>query len=487
MRSTPWMLLLVAACGGSRVPAGSTAPPPEPVPETCATRLPARDAITSAVARANANVAASSVAASSVAASSVAAPFVAPRSTVVVQVEVRLAGIRQALEAKVPRRVAEERDHDLGVAGRLEYTVDRGPFTVRVENATLVVEANLQGRAQACAKGRCYAGCAPQARVTAKVPLHLGADYKLRSSEVRIDVTQGCEVKTLGGLLTVDVTPILRGALAQQSRSVQASIDRELPDLGPEAARLWSELGKTRPLPLGMCVALYPEEITQGPASGTQELARLRFGLLARPEVRVRCVPPTGAAAAPAATSSTGRLPPLRDDPALPAAGDVHLGIVLAADAAPQAIERAADVIDLGGRRARVAKASGDLARGLVVELAGEVCGEVGTTAAGLVWADGQSLHLARATVLPEDAARLAAAQIDGARIAAAVERAPIALPIAVSALSSTLPELARAMSDDQVTVTATVDSAQPEAAGVRGVELVATALLRGAVTLRAK
>ena len=89
--------------------------------------------------------------------------------------------------------------------------------------------------------------------------------------------------------------------------------------------------------------------------------------------------------------------------------------------------------------------------------------------------------------MLPEDAARLEAAQIDGARIAAAVERAPIALPIAVSALSSTLPELARAMSDDQVTVTATVDSAQPEAAGVRGVELVATALLRGAVTLRAK
>ena len=470
MRSTPWMLLLVAACGDARVPAVAPAPLPQPVPETCATRLPPRDAISTTSASASA-----------------ATPFVAPRSTVVVQVEVPLAGIRQALETKVPRRVAEERDHDLGVAGRLEYTVDRGPFTVRVENATLVVEANLQGRAQACAKGRCYAGCAPQARVTAKVPLHLGADYKLRSSEVRIDVTRGCEVKAIGGLLTVDVTPILRGALAQQSRAVRASIDRELPDLGPEADRLWGELGKTRPLPLGMCVALYPEEITQGPASGTAELARLRFGVLARPEVRVRCSPPAGAATISAPASSTGKLPPLRDDPALPAAGDVHLGIVLPADAAAQALERAGDVIDLGGRRARVAKASGDLARGLLIELGGEVCGEVAITAAGLAWADAQSLRLARASVLPDDADRLAAGQIDGARVAGAIERAPIVLPIAVSALTSTLPELARAMSDDQVLVTATVDSAQPEAAGVRGVELIATALLRGAVTLRAK
>ena len=42
-------------------------------------------------------------------------------------------------------------------------------------------------------------------------------------------------------------------------------------------------------------------------------------------------------------------------------------------------------------------------------------------------------------------------------------------------------------MSDDKVTVTATVDNAQPEAAGLRGAEVVATALLRGAVTLRAE
>lgn len=378
------------------------------------------------------------------------------------------------------RRVAEEHDHDIGVAGRLEYTVDRGPFTVRVEEATLVVESNLVGRAQACAKGRCYAGCAPEARVTAKVPLHLSADYKLRSSEVRIDVTKGCQVRALGGILTVDVTPVLRGALAQQSRNVQASIDRELPDFGAEAARLWTELGKTRPLPLGMCIALAPEAIAQGPAAGTADLARLRFGLLARPEVRVRC------SGAPTA-SPTAKLPPLRDDPALPAAGDVHLAIVLPEGAPARALLGAADVLDFDGRRARIANATGDAARGLVLELGGEVCGDVAMSASGLAWSDAQSLHLTHATALGGDAESLAAAQLDASRIAAVVEHAPIALPIAVSALQGSLPELARGMSDDKVSVSATVSSAQPEAAGLRGAELVATALLRGSVTLRAK
>jgi len=416
----------------------------------------------------------------------------------VVHAEVPLAGIKQALEGKVPRRVAEERDHDLGAAGRLEYTVDRGQFTVRVEKDALVVEAPLQGRAQACAKGRCYAGCAPEARVSAKVPLRLGADYKFHSSEVRIEVTKGCEVRALGGLLTIDVTPVLRSALAAQSRNLQASIDRELPDLRPEATRLWAELGKTRDLPLGMCVGLLPEEITQGPASGTAESARLRFGLLARPEVRVRCTGPIVAAlvrapgtapglAVPGAPAPPRPLPPLRDDPSLPASGDVHLAIVLPDDAAARSISSAAEVIDLGGHRARINRATGDLASGLLVELSGEVCGDARVSATGLAWADAQSVHLTGAAPMAGEGERLSSAALEPASLSAAVEHAPIALPIAVSALQSTLPELARGMSDDKLTVSATVESAAPEAAGLRGADLVAVALLRGSVTLHAK
>jgi hypothetical protein len=399
-----------------------------------------------------------------------------------VNAEIPLAGLRQALEAKVPRRVAEERDHDLGRAGRLEYTVDRGPFTVRVENDALVVESTLQGQARACARGSCYAGCAPEARVTAKVPLRLSAEYKLRTSEVRIDVTRGCEVRALGGLFTVDVTPVLRGALAAQSRSVQASIDRELPDMKPEAAKLWTELAKPRALPLGMCVLLLPEEIAQGPASGTADTARLRFGLLARPEVRVRC-----GAGATAPVASAPPLPALRDDPGLPAAGDVHLAIVLPDEAPARALERHGEIIDFGGRRARVARASGDVASGLALGLTGEVCGDVAVSAAGAAWADAQSLHLTGAVPMPGESERLASAQLDVLRIANAVEHAPIAVPVAVSSLETVLPELARAMSDDKMTVGASIESSRPETAGFRGTDVVAVALLRGAVTLRAK
>jgi hypothetical protein len=305
----------------------------------------------------------------------------------------------------------------------------------------------------------------------------VSADYKLHTSEVRFDVLKGCEVKALGGFVTVDVTPVLRGALAQQSKNVQASIDRELPDLGPEAARLWTELGKPRQLPLGACVVLAPEEITQGPASGTVDLARLRFGLLAHPEVRVKCTNPTAA---------TKPLPPLRDDPALPALGDMHLAIVLPDDAPARAAERA-DPVDFGGKRARVKQASGDVVAGLALDLSGEVCGNVALTASGAAFTDAQSLHLSGCALETGEAERLAAAQLDGARLTASLEKAPIGLPIAIDALGTMLPEIAHGLSDDKMTVSATVESSKPETAGLRGPSVVAVALLRGAVTLRAK
>ena len=85
------------------------------------------------------------------------------------------------------------------------------------------------------------------------------------------------------------------------------------------------------------------------------------------------------------------------------------------------------------------------------------------------------------------EAERLSSVTLDPTRLSAAVERVPIALPISVSALEALLPELAGGMSDDKLTVSATVSSAQPESAGLRSSDLVAVALLRGAVTLRAK
>jgi hypothetical protein len=467
-RRSPWPVLLAAcgACGGGPGCGAAEGPvPPRSSPrvaETCAIRLPPRTI-------------------ASPLPGTPPSPFVAPRSTLVVHAEVPLAGVRAALEAKVPRRVAEERNRDIGLAGRLEYTVDRGPFTVRVDNDVLVVESPLVGSARACAKGRCYAGCAPEARVTARVPFRLSADYKLRTSEVRIDVTRGCEVHALGGLVTIDVTPMLRNALAGQSRNVQASIDRELPDFAPQAQRLWAELVQSRSLPLGMCMTLAPEAITQGPASGTAELAKLRFGLHARPEVRVKCAPLASGGGGAAGAPST--LPPLRDDPALPAVGDVFLGIVLPEDAAARAMERS-DAIDLGRARARVKQASGDLTSGLVLDLAGEACGEVGISIGGVAFRDPQFVTLTGAAPMGGERERLTAAGLDAGRLVEEAQKAPIALPIAVSALESMLPEIAKGIADEHVTIGVTVESSKPETAGLRGPEIVAVARVRGAVAV---
>src|SRR5438132_883555 len=63
--------------------------------------------------------------------------FVAPTSTIVVHAQIPVALVQHALESKVPHRVAEEKDHDIGIAGRLEYTADREPFRVSAKGDSL--------------------------------------------------------------------------------------------------------------------------------------------------------------------------------------------------------------------------------------------------------------------------------------------------------------------------------------------------------------
>lgn len=455
---------LACGGGGSGGTPGLAAMPEMPsipsIPETCNTRLaaaaPAAPAPAAGLAR-----------------------FEAPKSTIVVHGELPLTSLRGTLEARVPRRLAEERDHDIGAAGRLEYTVDRGAFALRVEDGALVVEAPLRGEARACAKGRCYASCAPEAMATARVPLRLSADYKLKVSDLRVEVTRGCQVRALGGFLKIDVTPVLRSRLVQETPRIRASIDRELPDLGPQARRLWTELEKPRPLPLppGACVVLAPEAITQGPASGTAELARLRFGLVARPELRLTC-----------GSAPPGRpMPPLRDDLALPTSGDVHLATVLAPESVARAIGGGPTVFDLGAGRARARGATGDVAAGLGLDLVGEVCGDVAITSRGVAWRDERTLRLAGVALAPGEPERLSAGGVDGAALVTGLETAPIAVPLSPEQMKELLPELARGLSDKSVTVEATIEGAKTGTAGVRGRDVVAVNVLRGSVALRAR
>ena len=445
---------LVVACG----PAPPSRPvPPPPMATTCAVQLPPAADVDAGAPR---------------------APLPEPssaRSMLIVNVEVPLANIARGIEPKVPKRVAEERDRDIGMAGRLQYVVDRGPFALRVEGNTLVVEAPLTAQVQACAKNNCYASCTPSMLATARVPLELGADYKLHTSGVTISVTRGCELKALGGLLTIDVTPMLSGALAAQSPVVAQEIDRQLPDFRGEAGKLWAEIQKPVSLPLGACLLLDAEEIVQGNASGTKDLARLHFGLASHPEVRVKCTDMPNAAAR--------LLPALRHDATLPDLGDVHLAVALPADAPARAIA-GGPPFDLGVGRAQITTATGDATQ-LAITLAGEVCGAATVSAAGAAWTKRQALHLTGVTPTDEDRARLTAVRVDPALLAAGVEQAEIPLPIAIDALTELLPELARNAKDDRVAIAANVSAARPESASLRdGTTPVAVAYLHGAVTL---
>ena len=400
--------------------------------------------------------------------------FLAPRSTVIVNVDVPFKSLAEALDAKIARRVAEERDHDLGMAGRLQYVVDRGAFVARVDGDALVIEAPLQAHVQACAKGSCYAGCDPEARATVRVPLALSVDYKFRPSSVHIDITRGCELRALGGLLRVDVTPIVEQRLAAETRRIETSIDSELPNLRPHVERVWTELGRARSLPLGACVELAPDGVVQGPSAAVGESARLRFGIYARPELRSRC----GDVATPPP------LPPLKEDRALPVESDVHLGLVLALEAPAIALEGAA--VDLGAAHGRVAHASGPAAE-MVIVLTGETCGALGVRATQLSWAtNGRALHLGGVALSAGDSERVAGAQLDPAAFVRSLQEAPIASPTSSEDLRTSLPALASMASDARMLVTAAITDARPESAGFRNDDPIALIRLRGAVTIRA-
>ncbi|MDB4947188.1 MAG: hypothetical protein JWP97_6722 [Labilithrix sp.] len=462
-------LMVAAGCGPSGGPAALR--PGRPVPVACGVTLAPR---ASAAGLTSGGDDAGPARLPPLPAPEAVSTTTTPSSLLVVDVEVPLAMLTQQLEAKLPRRVAEERDRDIGMAGRLQYTVDRGSAAARVEAGVLVVELPLRVRVEACARSGCYASCAPEMKASARVPLRLGPDYKLHTSAVTVDVTRGCELRVLGGLMSIDVTPILRGALGSQTRSVQAAIDRELPDLRSEASRLWGALDKPFALPLGGCALLAPEGLVQGPAGGDAELARLRFALMARPEVQVSCAAKPGA---------PRPLPALRDDPALPALSDVHLAVVLPAGLPARTIA-SPDTFELGAATAHVESAEGDVKR-LDLHLAGEACGDVAVHASGLAWNDARSLSLAGVSVAEEDVPRLDASRLEAPRLVRAVEHAALALPLSLDALPGMVPELARAASDPRVSVTASVESAVPESAELRGVSPVAVARVRGAVTLR--
>lgn len=373
-------------------------------------------------------------------------------SRMIAHVDMKLAPVSAELEKNVPRRVAEARGIDIGVAGSLNVVGDRGPFTTSVEGENLLVRTEVRVHAEACAKGRCYASCDPVANATATVPLRLTPDYRFAPSRVAVALTRGCQVRILGGFVTVDITPTIEKMMAGELRGVERQIDARIPQPRPQVERLWRELITPRALPLGACAVVNPRGLVQGPMQGGPGHVRMRFGLDALPELRTRC------GDAPAALP----LPKLAHDPRMADEDELVVAFVWPLTKVASQIA-GGDAFTFEGSRvratnAKVSSAAADV--DLDLALRGEACGEVAFRAKPAWSEDGASVNLGGPRVAP---------------------------PVQPAALKTMVPAVASSLSDPSVDVNATVKNAKPLDAWARGEDLVATVRVRGAIEIYPK
>lgn len=457
---------LLAGCASgsssasSRAPAAPATPPPNAAVADCAQRLDARP-----VSRPAPQASASPP---------------APASRLVVHAELSLAKLAAALEQHVAPRLAEGSGIAIGPAGALDYSVDRGAFELSVVADQLVVETPVQGRARACRGGRCYAGCEPRALVRSEIPLWLRPDYRFAPSRLELEFTRGCTLRALGGMLRVDVTPLLKSALAPQLERVRREIDERLPDVRAEVERAWRQLSAPRPLPLGGCLVLEPIGLVQGPVEPSTQTAHARFALLARPELRTHCSEP----------APRPPLPPLSADPALPDEGVVMLGMELPLTGLARGFETAPT--EAGSvPRFRVARATVEALGnnvGAELELSGQLCGAVALRAEPSFAGEGGLIGLTAGTLDAGESARVRAAGLDPDALARRLTRLPsVSPPVSLALLRAAAPALAGLLSDPMFSLSARVSSLRAAGAAARGENLVAWVEARGSLLLEQK
>jgi len=408
------------------------------------------------------------------------APIRAPReSQLVVHAEAPLTTLALALEQRIQKRLAEGR-FGIGLGGTVTYSVERGALSFSVTSTSLVIEAPVSARAEACRGQGCYASCEPQAVVRASVPLLLRPDYRFEPCAISLKFTRGCKVQALGGLLSIDVTPTLESKLQPELAKVSRQIDQQLPDLRADVERAWAELATPRPLPLSGCLLLQPRAIVQGALTPSTTTLRANFAVLAMPELRSRCddeIPPQA-------------LPPLARDLALPEEGAVLLGMVTPLAGFERSFLAAAPVQtsqrSLRITGARVAARASDV--DVAFELGGDVCGTATVAAVPDFSGDGQLVRLAHATLSVGERARWRARRIDSQSLIDALIASSHVTPLlSVSAFRDAAPTLAQALSRPSLQISAKVSSARAAGAAARGEDLVAWLEARGSVTLQQK
>lgn len=373
-------------------------------------------------------------------------------SRMIAHVDMPLATIAAELEKNVPRRVADERGIDIGVAGSMNVFADRGAIRASVDGENLVVRTEVRVHAEACAKGRCYTSCDPIANATAAVPLRLTPDYRFAPSRVSVALVRGCQIRILGGFVSVDITGTIEKLMAGELRVIERQIDARIPQPRPQVERLWKELNAPHPLPLGACAVVNPRGIVQGPMRGAPGSVRMRFALDALPELRTQCGDPPPALP----------LPKLGHDARMTEEDELVVAFVWPLTKAASQIA-GGDPFTFEGSRVRATSATAAAANAdvdLALGLRGEACGDVALRATPKWSSDGTAIVLGGPRVAP---------------------------PVQPEALKTMIPAIASSSSDPSVEVKATVKDAIPMSTWARREDLVATVRVRGSLEIDPK
>lgn len=333
-----------------------------------------------------------------------ASPLDVPRSRVLVDVRIATGETLRELEKAVPRRIAERKGIDIGDAGRLSFSVDRGPFGVKVSGDDLVVEVDLQGEAEMCKPLGLlgcvsYASCSPRAHASAALRLLVTDDYRLLPSRVAIPMTQPCTMTAL----QLDVSGEVQKQANQQAENLKRRIDGALPDVGPTIETLWKALGSSISLGASSCVRVTPRGVLQtGPR---QRDDALLVGVGVEGEVLVEA--PCGAPRPPPP------LPPPRVERGLEPGIELRIPLLTRWPEVSLAVARSLALSEplLGDEvvhitDARAFPAAGGRVR-LALQLAGRVCGEVWLEATPV--GSDAAIALDQVSLLPGEQPRLQA------------------------------------------------------------------------------
>lgn len=240
-------------------------------------------------------------------------------SEIVVGISFDTSTLTGLLAKDIPPRVAQGRNVDAGVAGRLSYRIDRSPFAASVSERRLFITTQLQGHADLCkplGPLGCvgYARCSPRAAATASVPLSLGPSYRIGPASVRIRTTHPCEI---GG---IDATPRIQKEADAQARRIERRINALLPSFAKDAQALWNAMGVHVPLGINSRLRITPLLVVEG--APMQVGSRVTIPLGVRAAVRIE---PLGGA-----RDDVGPIPSPVYEPAL--ASDLHLHVPIEVD-----------------------------------------------------------------------------------------------------------------------------------------------------------